>query len=118
MSSNHLCLISDIIQPCFSTLLKFAEGAIINSQVQSSDQWFWFYFVTVGAGDSNLYPSAGLLQQLEELMVEGDLLEISLEEKEQLRAILNQFHVAYKGLSLVFPVGDISFTVCFRNFKQ
>lgn len=40
-------------------------------------------------------------------MVEGDLLEISLEEKEQLRSILKQFHVAYKGLFLGFPVGDI-----------
>ena|SRR6218665_1094541 len=83
-----------------------------------SNQCFGFYFVTIGDGCSNLYPSAGLLQQLEELMVEGDLLEISLEEKEQLRSILNQFHATYKGFSLYFPVGDISCAVCLRNFKN
>lgn len=46
---------------------------------------------------SIVIPSAELCDHLEQLMVEGDLLEVTVDEKKMLRGLLRKFHSNYRG---------------------
>lgn len=55
---------------------------------------------------SIVIPSAGLCEQLEQLMVEGDLLEVTVDEKKMLRGLLMKFHPNYRGELFFFSVSS------------
>lgn len=55
---------------------------------------------------SIVIPSAELCDHLEQLMVEGDLLEVTVDEKKMLRGLLRKFHSNYRGELFFFAVSS------------
>lgn len=67
----------------------------------------WWNEFFLGSRVSIVIPSAEMYDHLERLMVEGDLLEVTVDEKKMLRGLLRKFHSNYSGELFFFSVSSL-----------